>query len=325
MNDCCARVVLLLASLVLGFVAWFPALAAGKDYRTASIAGTVTSLILAIAVWRKYVRWTVLRSSSSLGVVLLVLAQVLLWRPLWGIVGCGRNEELRTAQSLATLGLGLIALVLLWWGQLLSGHPRSFPDGLLRRLRMTPNAVRLTVAIALVPFLPGVFFIGAYALRDFGPSWSDEIVACLCYEACAAIAVTVWWRLWRQAVEWNHRRRVATWALTAVLLASPAVVLAARWPVFSPWGDVWMLTCWLAPVLAGALWLAGTAWVWRSSGPPRELAFAGGAAAAEALARCPRCDYSLKGLHEVHCPECGWAATVDELAGHMLAALAGGP
>ena len=222
MSDCGARVVLLLASLVLAPFAWFSAMAVGNDWRMASLAGTVTSVILAVVIWRKYVRWTVLRSSSSLAVVLLVVAQVFLWRPLWAIGGCGMDDALRTAQSLAAMGLGLIALIFLWWGGFLWKHTRrSVANSILRRLRMTSNAVRLTVGIALVPLLPGLFFIGVYALQDFGLSWPEDVYICLCYEACAILAVIVWWLLWRPVVEWNRRRRVLTGLLAVAFLASP--------------------------------------------------------------------------------------------------------
>jgi hypothetical protein len=190
---------------------------------------------------------------------------------------------------------------------------------------MTPNAVRLTVAIALIPLLPGLFFIGTYALRSCAPTWPAETSIFVCYEACAILALLVWWRLWRPAVEWNRRRRAITGWLAAALLASPAAVLAHLYPPIGSAGELWEVICFLAPVLVYALWLAGTAWVWRSRQTPGAYVFGGGSDAVEALARCPRCDYSLKGLHEVHCPECGWAATVDELVEHTLSAITAGP
>ncbi len=325
MSDCCARVVLLLASLVLGFLAWCTGLGADGDFRTANIAGTTTSLVLAIAVWRRYVRWSVLRSSSTVGIAVLILVQVLLWRPLWAISGCGFADGLRTGQNLATLGAGLTALAFLWWGRLLA-RPNCFSlDNLLRRNGMTPNAVRLTMGIALIPLLPGLFFIGLYALISFAPVWPREIGIGLCYEVCAIIAIVAWWRLWRPVVEWDRRRRVRTGVLAAALVASPAVVLLHLYLPIPSVGDLWDVTCVLTPVLVYALWLAGTAWVWRSSQPSRACMSAGGNDAVEALARCPRCDYSLKGLHEVHCPECGWASTVDDVVERTLAAITAGP
>jgi hypothetical protein len=326
MSDCCARIVLLLASLVLGFVVWCAGLGADGDFRTANIAGTTASLILAIAVWRKYVRWSVLRSSSTLGIATLILAQVLLWRPLWAIGGCGLDDGLRTAQNLLTLGLGLIALALVWWGRL-SARPAcfSFSDNLLRRTGMTPSAVRLTMGIALIPLLAGLFFVGLYALISFAPVWPREISIGLCYEVCAVLAIVGWWGLWRPVVEWDRRRRVRTGVLAVLLAASPGVVLLHLCLPIPSVGDWWDVTCVLTPVLVYALWLAGTAWVWRSSQPLRAYVPGGGSDAVEALARCPRCDYSLKGLREVHCPECGWAATVDDVVARTLAAITAGP
>lgn len=284
-----------------------------------SIVGTLLSIGLAVVIWRKYVRWTVLRSTSTLGLVTLVVAHVILWRPLWAIGGCGVDEYLRTAQSLAFLGLTLAAFYVCWWGACWkkSAGQRTSADG-ARRFVMTPNAVRLLIGIAQIPFLTGVFWICAFALHDFVmPNSSTENVFAVCYEVCAILAVVLGVLVWRQTVEWNRWRRGVTLLLAFIFLVSPGAVYGM--PVFSSWANTesWQMLCWLMPVFAWALWLAGTAWTWRSaqSRGSTELA---GSVAIEALVRCPACDYSLRGLHEVRCPECGWTSTVDDVVTRSL-------
>ena len=88
MTDRCMRVTLWLALVPLVFGVWCLLIAGFDNFRLASAAGTIIGLALAIAIWRKYVRWAVLRSLSTTGLVVFTLAQVLIWHPLWAIGGC---------------------------------------------------------------------------------------------------------------------------------------------------------------------------------------------------------------------------------------------
>jgi hypothetical protein len=79
MSDQCARITLLLAlvPLVVGTWGVFLSVGLGDEYGS-SIAGTIIALVAAILIWRKYVRWSVLRSTSTFGLVSLTVAQVVL-------------------------------------------------------------------------------------------------------------------------------------------------------------------------------------------------------------------------------------------------------
>ena len=70
--------------------------------------------------------------------------------------------------------------------------------------------------------------------------------------------------------------------------------------------------CITSPLFAFALWLAGTAWLWRNR-HPHALVDPLSGIGVEDVARCPTCGYNLRGLREVRCPECGWASTVDDI------------
>ena len=105
--------------------------------------------------------------------------------------------------------------------------------------------------------------------------------------------------------------------LAIAFLVSPGLLLWNPTLSSGPFVESWRVLCWLLPVFAWALWLAGTAWTWRSSQARISGEFAG-SVAIEVLVRCPACDYSLRGLHEVRCPECGWASTVDDIVERSL-------
>ena len=72
--------------------------------------------------------------------------------------------------------------------------------------------------------------------------------------------------------------------------------------------QTWRPLQYSAPFLALAIWFAGTAWLWRKRESP--VVFA---ASNTEHVSCPQCSYNLKGLKEVHCPECGWTSTVDQI------------
>jgi hypothetical protein len=319
MSDRCARITLLLALVPLVVGVWGVFLSAGLgDGHISSIAGTLIALVGAILIWRKYVRWSVLRSTSTFGLVLLMVVQVVLWQPLWAIGGCGMRDLLCFGQSLVMLGLGLAGAFVLWWGTTLKRGNWRIGTSAAGRLVMTRDAVRLAIGIALIPLLPGVFVIEMLALQAFtGGLWSEDVRAFAAYEVCIAVAIGVWWLLWLRAIQWNARRRIVTICLATILVVSPVLVIWQPVLTLGAFGDTWRIFCYLAPLFAWALWLAGTAWAWRTA-RPRLLHDFADAANAESLALCPTCGYSLRGLREVHCPECGWASTVDDIVERSL-------
>ncbi len=177
---------------------------------------------------------------------------------------------------------------------------------------MTPGVVRLTIGLGLIPFLPGLFWIVAMATDHF-LSMPEELGMAIAYEACALVTVATWVGVWRRGVAWTPGRRRGTIALAVALLAVP-------WSTFLPYGpQPWETARDTLPLLMLAAWFFSTALLWRSA------AHAGyvdsSAAALDRAIGCPGCGYSLRGLHEVRCPECGWHSTVDVLMAHGLAAI----
>ncbi len=170
---------------------------------------------------------------------------------------------------------------------------------------MSPGSARLAIGFAYVPLLPGIFFMTGMALDHF-LGMSETLGFAIGYQLCAIIIVATWVPLWRRAVQWTAKRRKMT-----VLYA--AAILLAPWSVYLPQGpELWNVFCWMLPLWAAAIWFVGTALAWRTR---RDFDI-------ERLASCPKCEYSLRGLREIRCPECGWNSTVDDIVGWCMAAAA---
>jgi hypothetical protein len=288
-------------------------------------AGTVIVCAFTLWIWRHYVRWNRLRSLSTAGLTLFVLAQVIAWHPIWATTDCSVQLVLCWGQSGTSAGAWCMACGLLWWSAVLLGRNHRDLDGSKREKRtMTTDAARLAIGMGMLPFLPGVFFLTMGTLEAFGYS-ADKTVGWACYQVCAILAGGIWLALWRRRVEWTRRRRRLTLVLITALLAVPFAAFAASpWSGLNrplgTWGRTLEVFVQVLPLLVLGLWLGGSAWVWRNDSLERTLAPADAPMDVEAVARCPKCDYSLIGLHEVRCPECGWTATLDEVVRRSLAA-----
>jgi len=177
---------------------------------------------------------------------------------------------------------------------------------------MTPGVVRLTIGFGLLPFLPGLFWIVAVATHHF-LSMPEEMCMAIAYEACALVTVATWVGVWHRGVAWTPSRRRGTTALAVALLAVP-------WSTLLPDGpELWEVVRATMPLMMLAAWFFSTALLWRSDAPAGHIDRS--AAALDRAIGCPGCGYSLRGLHEVRCPECGWHSTVDVLMAHGLAAI----
>lgn len=320
-------------------------------------AGAATSLVLGatVAIWRRYVRRSKSRVAVPLVGAVLLLAHVAWWQPVMDIDSCVENDFLRLGQSGSLLGLWSIMCAFCWWGALHTVAPRveSLARVQGRRFEMTPNAFRIVIGMALFPLTLGLIWL---LFPIFSTFVGDDPAAMLVIALCNVLVVVAWWLLWRSALTWTPVRRRRTRVLMAIVTLVPlaAVVPDGAWNRIglSPpsWEHRWSIItlCW-------ALWIAVSAWLWRedrlpgfeaarSAGrltrpavdgalqreaSPRAVARATPESefrlaavepdllAAE-LARCPRCAYSLAGLPEVRCPECGWASTVDDIVGRSL-------
>jgi hypothetical protein len=325
MDDRTARAALLVAGVPATVGVWTVALVGvdllrGNAYRGAALAATVLIFVWTVATWRKYVRWSVLRTTSTIGLTLLALAHVVLWYPVWAVTGCAQPETLCTAQSSCVAGIWLAGCGLAWWARIvIRGSTALNGESKPGRYRMSPSIARLVVGMALIPFLPGLFWF-AYVTEEYfrgttGP-WTDWRGL----ELCAVVLVGVWFLLWRGRVEWNTRRRRRTLLLALLTLASPAArfIPDGNTVVGARFVELWDAVRAMLPFFAASLWLAGTAWTWRSTGMHVRAQLQATGINMEQLLVCPQCGYSLMGLRDARCPECGWNTTVDDIVGRSL-------
>jgi len=304
------------------------------ELRFGTTATTIVICGLWWWVWRHLITWNRRRAATTLALAVFVVGQVLFWQPLWHSSAFPQDDILRCAQSLADLGLWCLGCVLTWWGGYLwrrNRIPEETQSPQEGGRFMSVGTVRLAIGIALLPLLSGVFFMVTGAVNEF-LHWNDPWLLVIGYLVCALLAVLVWLGVWRREVNWTWERRRWTLGLIALLLAAPFIVL---WPHTG--NSLVDMTVAVTPLIALAVWFAGTALVWRHrAGEMGELnltpaaiqaarlnrSSADPADSADALAvPCGQCGYDLRGLREARCPECGWTTTVDALVRRGLEAV----
>ena len=173
---------------------------------------------------------------------------------------------------------------------------------------MSVTAVRILLVLALQVFLFGLWYLLGIAADDLGGFGTVECLR-IANLSCAPILIGVWWLTWRPVLP--RGRRIGKWT---ALSAIPYLVAVA----IAPWGAghgiaVLDVLAYVTLPIASGIWLMATAWLFCARAPLSSAGFD-----LDRLA-CPSCGYSLVGLHEVRCPECGWRATIDQLFAHCAA------
>ena len=231
----------------------------------ACLMGTLFASLTVLSVWRRYVHWSGLRVSSTVALSLLMIGQVVVWKPIWSTTQCAVEEYQKFGQSGSCLGLWMGSCALVWWAEYFARTWRQKDVFSNRRHRMNLDSARLMIAWSLAFLLPGFFFLSWAGLEIF-TSLSEETEAFICYAVCALMAIGTWLTLWRKRIAWELKTVVSTAALVLIFLLSSATVLLPRNPVSLPGPNPVLYTTirWTFPLLAAALWFAGTAWLWRS-------------------------------------------------------------
>jgi hypothetical protein len=122
--------------------------------------------------------------------------------------------------------------------------------------------------------------------------------------------IAVYWiLLWRGVVRWDRRRVLWTAAGTLTALLG-GVSFALLCGALNP-----RLPAPLAALAGGGVvpiaWVLITVLLWRET--PRERFERLARLGPEKSVSCPICGYSLAGLREARCPECGTRFTLDQL------------
>ena len=113
-----------------------------------------------------------------------------------------------------------------------------------------------------------------------------------------------WYRIWRPSVPWNGRRARGTFVAVAVALVVGIVLGGMGWFSNQYVGSA------IGSITAPLAWLAAAVVAWRETDEERAARL--GKLAADSIV-CPKCGYSLTGLAEARCPECGSQYTLGEL------------
>jgi hypothetical protein len=159
---------------------------------------------------------------------------------------------------------------------------------------------RVLLAILMFP-LAGVVYLVTFAiLEDAGNGGREYLV--MAGGVTWMFVVAYWFSLWHAGVQWTPKRIRETIVSTIGALFVAIVLGRLLYYLDRSVGTF------VGSVLAPLLWLVGTVFVWRDDGK-RSAVTAGDAASVV----CPACSYSMTGLTEARCPECGSRFTLDEL------------
>lgn len=179
----------------------------------------------------------------------------------------------------------------------------------------------MLVSVVVILAAPTLFTIALIILGPLMRGDEDWVipVSVLCGLVPTGIA---WWRVWVHEVRWTKQRVNATFLMLAAvvfisLVVGIFVMFAAQYDREGPLFGflVGGMSAWL-------LWFGGTPLVWRESARERADRLRGHDIHG---VHCPACGYSLTGLREARCPECGAQYTIDQLVAEVLEQRGGVP
>lgn len=180
-----------------------------------------------------------------------------------------------------------------------------------RTLRWTAWRTAGTTGLALLALLAPWLTL----LSEQDAILSEGLVVTLLVAALLILWAAVLVFVWRRAIRLHSPRRLTYFVAGLLLFGLPLCLWAdILWSINLGSYRQMLCQC-VGQLLAAAVWLIGTAWLWRDSSAAGMVM----SAADEPIATCPVCNYNLTGLHEVRCPECGWRDTVDGLVRRCLA------
>jgi hypothetical protein len=171
---------------------------------------------------------------------------------------------------------------------------------------MTAIMARLVLAMLMLPATGAVFLIVLFAItRKAGPPAVSRLL--VMWMVVYAFVGIYWMLLWRGVVRWTRRR--IGWTIAAAGLAAAAgcafAVLCMSLNRLLPLQVITLAGGGLVPIV----WVLATVVIWRETKGERFERLAKRGAAVS----CPVCGYSMVGLREARCPECGAGFTLEQL------------
>ena len=172
---------------------------------------------------------------------------------------------------------------------------------------MTRTVARLILAMLLLPCTGAVFLLLFLGLMPMsGPPVVGRLL--LVWFALYVFVGAYWVVLWHDMVPWNRRRVTLTAVATVLSLAGGVAVGLGCLAVTR------MVPPQLAVLIGGGTvpitWVLSTVLLWRETAAERLSRLT--AHGMPAIA-CPLCGYSLAGLTEARCPECGGRFTLEQI------------
>jgi 4-amino-4-deoxy-L-arabinose transferase-like glycosyltransferase len=169
---------------------------------------------------------------------------------------------------------------------------------------MSPLLSRVMLAMMMFPLAAMVYVITVVSAHEVLGYQRVDWEWVLAGIVTSAFVAGYWWMLWRAGVAWTPQRRARTWGAAGGAVVAGVVLGSACAAADDEFG------LFVGTSLPPLLWVAATCFVWRSDA--RDVAGTAAAGDGDDVV-CPACAYSLKGLREARCPECGEQWTLDQL------------
>lgn len=313
MSDQAARIAVMLG-LVPMLCAMFVQLLHWELIDADGYLQAVTAVVTAVAVcvsvglWRRFVAWTFPRASGTAVNTGVLLGHVLIWMPIID-VGC-TNDFLILSQQMELVGVWTGVSAAIWWAGAKPYSRKEGGGGAAKRARCNvhPSIARLVAGWGLVPLIPGLYYMLLEIIDELATV--NTLCICLVHGCCVLIILATWLWLWRRPVRWT-RVRVRNTVVASVVLFVTAVASPFVFEDLLDWDGMWIC----APLIVLGVWFWLTAWWWREG--PIGSPLTDAQAIAERL-RCLDCDYSMVGLHQARCPECGRQYRLEELMAQCI-------
>lgn len=325
-----SRFIMMLTIVPLGFAAMsvgalelVSALPYNENDRYSFVFLTVTLLGIVLALFHRAAFRRGRAGKATIGWSGLLFVNLVIFRPIFAPTHCGNDDVLRSGQTILFDGCWIALCILCWYGaSCIFGGKRLKTWNQEKGDEMTRSATRMAFCFSMCFLLPGVLFV-TFVILDELADIGTEATAAVSYWISILLGMAIWIAIWQKTVTWTRTRINRTIIASLPLLACPLMV----WTGLEKLGGAYRTIAGIHPLIIVGLWIAATAIIWRDSDEPSErLAekLARGAKDSRDMAndvRCAKCDYSLKGLSEVRCPECGWTSTIDAVVNDAILAL----
>lgn len=199
---------------------------------------------------------------------------------------------------------------------------------ILRELRSARGPRPLSgvcVTLASAALLAGAGFAVSTLLESIAPQGQlrflglrdEEAVLSLTLAGLVWIVFLIW--LWAPMMrrstpgDEQQRRHVRSFVRPILVSVGLAVAVAAALVALERGAVAWMRGDEFAPAAVVLLGAGGVLLAWVGRLRQIDRRFLAETPEGRIDLRCPRCDYSMRGLHAARCPECGAEFTIDEL------------